>query len=207
MNAVRSSASTLAGAIWPGETNRAIRAAALIALGVVVMMAAAKVKVPFYPVPVTLQTLALPLIAAAYGSRLGTATIVAYLAAGFVGLQVFSNTPPSAAGPLYFLGPTGGYLAAYPLAAWLIGRLAETGSDRSLLRLFGAMVLGDLVIFLAGFAWLALAAQLANGAVGLGFEGAWNGGVKPFLLPDLVKLALAAALIRAGWAVVGRLRG
>ena len=114
MNVARAEAPTLAAAIWPNEVNRAFRWVALVALGVALLTLSAKFKVPFYPVPVTLQTLAVPLIAAAYGARLGTATVVAYLLAGFVGLPVFTNTPPELASPLYFLGPTGGYLAAYP---------------------------------------------------------------------------------------------
>ena len=75
-----------------------------------VLAISAKIKVPFYPVPMTLQTLAVPLIAAAYGSRLGVITVLAYLAEGALGLPVFTNTPPAVAGPAYFLGPTGGYL-------------------------------------------------------------------------------------------------
>jgi biotin transport system substrate-specific component len=201
MSAVRSTAPTLAAALWPATVNQALRGAALIALGVVVMTISAKVKVPFYPVPVTLQTLALPLIAAAYGARLGTAAVVAYLLAGFVGLPVFTNTPPASAGPFYFLGTTGGYLIAYPLAAWLIGSLAEADGGRSLPRLFGAMLVADVLVLFAGFAWLAYAAQLTNGTTGLGAAAAWSGGIAPFLLADLIKVALAAALIRAGWSI------
>jgi biotin transport system substrate-specific component len=204
MSAVRPGATTLAAAIWPSEVNQLLRSLALVALGVVVLTVSAKVKVPFYPVPVTLQTLAVPLIAAAYGARLGTAAVVAYLAAGFVGLPVFANTPPAVPGPLYFLGTTGGYLVAYPLAAAIIGTLVESDPERSLLRTFGAMVIGDIVIMIFGFAWLAFAAHLSNGGTGLGMSAAWNAGVLPFLLGDLVKLALAAALIRAGWKAAER---
>jgi biotin transport system substrate-specific component len=206
MNSAQSDASTLAGAVWPARSHAAIRAVALVVAGVALMTLSAKVKVPIPPVPVTLQTLAVPLIAAALGARLGTATMIAYLAAGFAGMPVFTNTPPAAAGPLYLLGPTGGYLLAYPLAAWIVGALTEAGAGRSLVTLFGAMLLGGVVVFACGFLWLAFVAQLSTGAVGLGASAAWLGGVQPFLLPDLVKIALAAALIRAGWTVVEKIR-
>lgn len=207
MNTVQSSPSTLAGAVWPVQANAAMRAVVLVVAGVALMTLSAKVKVPFPPVPVTLQTLAVPLIAAALGARLGTATMLAYLAAGFAGLPVFTNTPPAAAGPLYFLGSTGGYLLAYPLAAWIVGALTEAGAGRSVFTLFGAMALGAVVVFALGFAWLAFVAQLASGATGLGASAAWHGGVEPFILADLLKIALAAALIRAGWTYVERIRG
>jgi biotin transport system substrate-specific component len=201
MAAVRTNEATLVGALWPSSVNAALRTVALVAAGVVLLTIAAKVKVPFFPVPVTLQTLAVPLVAAAYGARLGTATVIAYLLAGFLGLPVFTNTPPAVAGPLYFLGTTGGYLAAYPLAACLVGTVAESEGGRKGLRLFAAMLVGDIIVLTAGFVWLAFVAQLSSGATGLGVEGAWVGGVAPFLLADLVKTALAAALIRAGWSV------
>jgi biotin transport system substrate-specific component len=204
---VPAEASTLAGVVWPARANAILRMAALVVAGVALMTIAAKIKVPFPPVPVTLQTLAVPLIAAAFGARLGTATVLAYLIAGFAGLPVFTNTPPLAAGPFYFLGPTGGYLLAYPLAAWIVGSVAESGAGRSLPALFGAMLLGGAAVFACGFVWLAFVAQLASGGVGLGAKAAWLAGVQPFLLPDLVKIALAATLIRAGWAVVEKVRG
>jgi biotin transport system substrate-specific component len=207
MAATRSNATTLASAIWPSDLHKAVRAIALLAVGVAVMTIAAKIKVPGFPVPVTLQTLALPLIAAIYGSRLGTATVLAYLAAGFAGLPVFTNTPPAVAGPLYFLGATGGYLLAYPLAAYLVGYFAESGAGRSLPRLFAAMLAGSVIVFGFGFVWLAFIAQLSSGATGLGASAAFAGGVVPFIVPDLVKVALAAALVRAGWNAVESIRG
>ena len=212
MNAARSDVSTLAdaptlaGAVWPAQANATLRTVALVIAGVALMTLAAKVKVPFPPVPVTLQTLAVPLIAAAFGARLGTATMLAYLAAGVAGLPVFTNTPPLAAGPFYFLGATGGYLLAYPLAAWIVGSLTEAGAGRSVVALFAAMMLGGALVFACGFLWLAFVAQLASGGVGLGAKAAWLAGIQPFLLPDLVKIALAATLIRAGWVVVEKIR-
>lgn len=171
----------------------ALRAGLLFA-GVAVMTVAAKVKVPFPPVPVTLQTLALPFIAAAFGSRLALATMIAYLAAGFAGLPVFTNTPPLAAGPFYFLGPTGGYLLACPLAAWLIGKIAEGPAGRSLGVLLLVMAAGNALVLSAGFLWFGLVALPAKG-----FSTAWRLGVEPFLLADFLKAALAALVIHLSW--------
>jgi biotin transport system substrate-specific component len=202
MTAARSDASTLAGALWPSDIGPALRTVVLVVAGVAAMTLAAKVKVPAFPVPVTLQTLAVPLLAAGYGARLGTATMVAYLAAGFLGLPVFTNTPPAAAGPLYFLGPTGGYLLAYPLAAFLVGAMAESGGGRALRHLVLAMLLGAVVVYAFGFAWLAAVAHLSSGQTGLGMSAAWAVGVEPFLLAEIVKIALAACLVRLGWTAV-----
>lgn len=207
MSAVQSSTSTLASALWPAKANPALRAILLVLTGVALLTISAKVQVPFWPVPVTLQTLAVPLIAAAFGARLGTVTVLAYLAAGFAGAPVFAATPPAVAGPAYFLGATGGYLIAYPIAAWIVGTVAERVGNR-LLPLFSAMFAADALVLTLGFVWLAFLAQLSSGAWGgIGFERAWLGGVAPFLLGDLVKVALAAVLISASWAGVKKLRG
>jgi len=206
MSAADITPSTLAGALWPARGNAILRSVVLVAAGVAVMTLSAKVQVPIPPVPVTLQTLALPLIAAALGSRLGYITMLAYLALGFAGQPVFANTPPQVAGPLYFLGGTGGFLVAYPLAAWIIGLVAERTAGRSPAKLFAGMLVGDIVIFAFGFAWLAFFFQIADGAVGRGVAFAWDKAVLPFLLPDLVKLALAAALVTAGSSLAARLR-
>lgn len=163
------------------------------------MTIAAKVKVPFWPVPVTLQTLAVPFMAAAFGSRLALATMIAYLAAGFVGVPVFANTPPSSAGPFYFFGPTGGYLLAYPLAAWIIGKVSESEQGRSLPALLVAMIIGNSLVLAIGACWLAWVA-LPSG----GFSGAWTVGVVPFLLPELVKVGLAGTSISLMWRTVKR---
>lgn len=206
MSAAQTPSSTLVGALWPARSHAVLRDIVLVAAGVALMTLSAKVQVPIPPVPVTLQTLALPVIAAAFGARLGLFTMLAYLALGFAGQPVFANTPPLPAGPLYFVGGTGGFLVAYPLAAWIIGLVAERAAGRSPLALFAGMLAGDLAIFALGFAWLAFFVPIADGAVGRGIGFAWDKAVLPFLLPDLVKLALAAALITAGSTLVTRLR-
>jgi len=172
----------------------------LLALAVALMTLAAKTKVQIGPVPITLQTLVLPLIAATYGSRLGAVAMLAYLAAGFAGAPVFTNTPPAVPGPAYFLGPTGGYLLMYPLAAFVIGWVGERKAGRNLAVLFAAMLAGDALIFAGGVLWLAFFAILSSGAPGMGLAKAWTVGAAPFLLADLLKQALAACLVvGTGW--------
>jgi biotin transport system substrate-specific component len=159
-----------------------LRGAALAFLGTLVLAVSAKVEVPFYPVPMTLQTLAVLALGALFGARLAAATVALYLGEGLVGLPVFAG---AAAGPVYLAGPTGGYLAGFLLAAALVGALAERGWTRGWLSAIAAMTLGHLVIFAAGYAWLAPM---------LGAGKAWAVGVVPFAAATLVKTLLAAAL-------------
>ena len=193
----------LAPTLLPARGDRTLQETALVLAGTALLVISAKISVPFYPVPMTLQTLAVMAIAAAYGLRLGTMTVVAYLAEGLVGLPVFTATPPAPAGPLYFLGPTGGFLVGFIALALIVGYAADRGWDRSFARLFGAMIAADVVVFILGFAWLALFAQ-AGSHTGIGFAGAWTYGVMPFLLGDLLKIALAAALVPATWGLIAR---
>lgn len=194
----------LAVAIWPESVSRALQAIVLVLVGTAILAISAKIKVPFYPVPMTLQTFAVMAIAAAYGSRLAVATVLAYLVEGALGLPVFTNTPPAIAGLGYFLGPTGGFLIGFIALAWIVGNAADRGWDRSIPRLFAAMIVADLVVFALGFVWLAWFAQLSSGATGVGAAGAFTGGVVPFILADLLKIALAALAIPAAWGLVDR---
>lgn len=199
----------LAVAVWPESVNQFVRWAVLIVGGVLLLTISAKIKVPFYPVPMTLQTFAIMALAAAYGSRLAVLTVLAYLLAGALGLPVFTNTPPAIAGPTYFLGTTGGFLVGFILLALIVGSAADRGWDRSIPKLFGAMIVADLVVFVFGFAWLAWFATLSPGLLemlglpegtnGTGMAFAWSQGVVPFLLADLLKIALAAMAIPAAW--------
>jgi biotin transport system substrate-specific component len=161
------------------------------------MTLAAKIKVPFYPVPMTMQTLAALLIGAGLGWRLGSATVLLYLTHGFLGAPVFTNTPPAVAGPLYFVGPTAGFLFGMVVSAAIAGLAVERGLARSLPMLFGALILAQAAVFGFGYLWLAQFAALASGATGLGFGRAFAAGVQPFLLGDLLKTAIAAGVITA----------
>jgi biotin transport system substrate-specific component len=196
--------SALAPALWPERVSPVVRNVSLIVIGVALLTLSAKIRVPFWPVPMTLQTFAVMAIAAAYGSRLGVATVGAYLAAGLAGLPVFAGT--TLAGPTYFLGTTGGFLVGFLIAAYVVGLAADRGWDRSPIRLGAAMIVGDAIVFLLGFIWLAWFAQLSSGATGIGAESAWVNGVRNFLLADALKIAIAALAVPAGWALLSRSR-
>lgn len=163
----------------------------LALLGTVLLTLSAKASVPFWPVPMTLQTLAVLVIGAAYGRNLAVATVLFYLAQGAAGLPVFS----AGGGLAYLFGPTGGYLFAFALAAGIAGWAADRGWDRSPFKLFGAMLAATAVILVVGAAWL---------AVLLGVEKALQFGVGPFIVTDIVKAALASAIVPAVWALLGR---
>ena len=189
----------LANVVWPKSISPAVQAIVLALVGTAVLAVSAKIKVPFYPVPMTLQTFAVMALAAAYGSRLAVITVVLYLFEGALGLPVFTNTPPEVANPAYFLGPTGGFLIGFVALAWIVGTAADHGWDRSIPKLFAAMIAADLVVFVVGFAWLAWFAAVSNGGSGIGIANAFKFGVVPFLLADLLKIALAALAVPSAW--------
>jgi biotin transport system substrate-specific component len=158
-----------------------------VVAGTALLTLSAKIKLPLPYVPMTLQTLVVLLIGAAYGWRLGVATIMAYLGEGAVGLPVFAG-PIGGLAPL--IGPTAGYLFGFVAAAFITGWLSERGWDRSVAWLFIAMGIGHIVILAAGFAWLAF-------GIKLGVEKAWLVGVVPFIAASVIKNALGAVLIPA----------
>jgi biotin transport system substrate-specific component len=182
---------TLAAALWPrsgklGEMSDLARNALLAVAGSLLLWACAKIQVPFYPVPVSMGTFAVLAIGMAYGPRLGAVTLLLYLAEGAAGLPVFANTPERGIGLAYMVGPTGGYLVGYLVAVLIVGWFAERGADKSAIRLFGVMFVADVAILGLGFAWLASL---------FGAESAWSTGVVPFLLGDLLKVAIAALAV------------
>jgi biotin transport system substrate-specific component len=164
-----------------------MRSVILVALGTALLTLSAKINLPLPYVPMTLQTLAVLLIGAAYGWRLGVTTVVAYLAEGAAGLPVFAG-PVGGLAPL--AGPTAGYLAGFVAAVFITGWLSERGWDRSAPRLFVAMGLGHIVILGAGFAWLAFGIKLGAGK-------AWLVGIAPFIAASVIKSALGAVTIPA----------
>ena len=188
---------TFIGAIWPGEAGRGLRLAVLALAGSVALTVSAKLQVPFYPVPMTMQSLVVLLLGMAFGWRLGTATVLLYLAEGLAGLPVFAGTPEKGIGLAYMMGPTGGYLVGFVFAAALLGWLAERGWDRSLWRTALALSLGHALLFVPGIAWL---------AVFVGWPKAVALGLTPFLWGSVVKTALGVALVPAAWAVFSRRR-
>jgi biotin transport system substrate-specific component len=176
--------------------NPALRLATqivLAVLGTLLLTLSAKTKVVLGPVDMSLQTLAIMLIAVAYGRRLAVATLLLYLAEGAAGLPVFQSTPEKGIGLAYMLGSTGGYLAGFVAMAAIAGWAADRGWDRSPFKLFGALLVAEVVMMAMGFAWLA-------GLIGV--EKSWQFGVVPFIVPDLIKVALAAAIPPAIWALL-----
>jgi biotin transport system substrate-specific component len=187
----------LATALWPNRSDGftgALRAIVLIVAGTVLLALSAKIKLPLPYVPMTLQTFVVLLIGAAYGWRLGVATVIAYLGEGAAGLPVFAG---SVGGFAPLVGPTAGYLFGFVAAAFITGWLSERGWDRSVPRLFVAMGMGHIVILAAGFAWLAF-------GIRLGIEKAWLVGVVPFIAASVIKNTLGAVLIPAIRRVVDR---
>lgn len=172
--------------------------AALVALGVAALAVAAKVKVPFWPVPITLQTFAVLSIGAAYGLRLGVTTVLAYLALGALGADVFTGSSAGASGLAYMLGGTGGYLLGFALAAAFLGWAARRGWDRSHGRMALAMLIGNAIVYVPGLLWLGQLHGWDQPIL------AW--GLYPFLAGDAVKLALAALLFPLAWRAVGDAR-
>jgi biotin transport system substrate-specific component len=186
------------------ETARGIRIASLLFITVLTAAAAqVSIPVPFTAVPLTLQPMVVLLGALALGSRLGSASQVLYLAAGIAGLPVFAASAVLPPGPLRLLGPTGGYLLAYPIAAFVTGYLAERGFDRRYITSVVAMLAGLLVIYTAGVTWLGLFAPAGEGTAP-GMSAAFLTGLYPFIGPDLIKLAIAAGLVPALWRLFGR---
>jgi biotin transport system substrate-specific component len=184
----------LAEVLWPDRADGfsgVLRMLILIGLGTALLTLSAKVSLPLPYVPMTLQTLVVLMIGAAYGWRLGGATVMAYLAEGVIGLPVFAG-PVGGLAPL--VGPTAGYLVGFVAAAIVTGWLSERGWDRSAPLLFVAMGLGHIIILAAGFTWLAFGMKL-------GAEKAWLVGVAPFVAASVLKNALGAALVPA----IGRL--
>ena len=193
-------ASTLANRLWPldNTTSRtfAVTRFVLLALaGSIILTLSAKIIVPFYPVYMNLQTLAILVIAAAYGRNLAVTTVLLYLAQGAMGLPVFTGTPENGIGIPYMMGPTGGYLMGFIVAAAIIGEAADRGWGNSVLKIGAVMFLGLTIIFALGVTWLTTL---------IGFEGAITLGLMPFVLGDAAKLGIAALGVPAATALVTR---
>lgn len=165
------------------------RKVVLVLLGSLLVAASAQVSVPMWPVPMTLQTLAISVIGLTLGARLAAATLVVYLAQATMGLPFFAG---GGAGLPHLLGPTGGFLLGFVAMAWLTGFLAERGLGRGLPRLFLAAFIPALLLFVPGVLWLWAVTPLD-------LERAIMAGAVPFQIGGLVKSALAALIVAGGW--------
>jgi biotin transport system substrate-specific component len=175
--------------------------ALVVALAVVLTAVSAQftMPLPFTAVPFVLTPMVVLLTGAALGSRLGMLSQVIYVALGAAGLAVFAPSPTLPPGLLRLVGPTGGYLMAYPIAAFVTGALAERGWDRRYLSSVGAMLAGLAIIFIGGVAWLSVSTTHSLSA-------AVAGGFVPFVALDVVKVVAAAAILPQAWRVAGARR-
>ncbi len=174
--------------------HAAVRALLLVGAGVVFLALLAQLRLQIGPVPITGQTLGVLLLGAAYGARLGALTTGTYAVLGVAGLPLFAG---GGSGAAYLLGPTGGYLVGFVVAAALLGALAERGWDRTFARAAVAMLVATAVIYLLGVGWL-------TAALGGDFSQALTVGLAPFVVGDLIKLGVAMTLLPTAWRLLGK---
>jgi biotin transport system substrate-specific component len=192
MTGIASHQRVLVDTVWSADGLG--RELSLVIGGSLAIAAAAQLRIvlPFTPVPVSGQTFAVLLIGALYGSKRGVATIITYLALGIMGLPVFAAAPP---GPGALVSPTAGYLAGFVAAAWITGALSERGWDRKPWTTALAMAIGSCAIFACGLLWLGRF---------VGWDRVLQTGFLPFIPGDLLKIALATAILPAGWKLIGK---
>ena len=198
MTAVQLPMSTLSQTLWPATPSLSfVRQAILAITGSLLLWVSAKIQVPLWPVPMTMQTYVILTLAAFMGRRLAVATILLYVLEGLAGLPVFA----SGAGPAYLMGPTGGYLVGFLLAAYVVGYMAERGWDRKILPALLMMTAGHVIIFISGLTWLIILNPKALGlADSLTF--AYQVGLQPFWLATILKTTLAMLTMPFLWQLV-----
>lgn len=188
---------TLLGAFQPrGTAAKLATNLVTVVLGTLLITAAAKINVPVWPVPVTLQSFAIAALAAAFGMRIGVATVALYLIEGAFGLPVFAT----GGGLAYLIGPTGGFLLGFLALAAIVGFAADRGLTRQPVLLFGAMLIGTAVLYIFGFGWLvAMAGSAAWVDQTNVVASAFAKAVQPFIIWDTLKMALAALTVSGLW--------
>ena len=187
---------TVVDVFRPDEKISAILYDAIVVIcGSLILGLSAQVKVylPISPVPITGQTFAVLMLAALLGSRRGVLAMIAYLIEGALGLPVFAGGIGLAA----LIGPTGGYLVGFIAVAYVVGRLAEMGWDRRVITTIAAMLAGEIVLYTFGVCWLAIMTNIRT---------ALMIGLYPFIVGDILKIALAAAVLPAGWKLLNYLK-
>jgi len=182
-----------------------LRKTLLVLAGALFIALAAQISVPMWPVPVTLQSLAILLVGFAYGSRLGAATVIVYLTQGLMGLPVF--TPTTMPGLAALIGPTGGFLIGFVALAWIAGFAAERKLARGVIG-SALVALGvSAALYLPGVLWPMSVAALAGvdaGWAGHGLGFYWTHFVAPFLIGDAIKAVLAALIVSGAWSALSR---
>lgn len=202
MSATSTTSTTLLGLLQSrGKVAGLAPTMATILLGTLFITLCAKIQVPVWPVPVTLQGFAIAALTAAFGLRIGVATVGLYLLEGAVGLPVFAT----GGGLAYFVGPTGGFLIGFLAMAAIVGYAADRGASGKPLVLLGAMLAGDAALLLFGFVWL----------LGLSGDASWidqsnvlssafAGAIQPFVVWDILKMALASLTVTGVWTLARR---
>ena len=187
---------SLTATLWP-QSQSSLLSKLLIALaGTLLLTLSSKIQIPFYPVPLTMQTFVVLTLGMALGWKLAGFTVLLYLFEGTMGLPVFAGTPEKGLGLAYMLGGTGGYLAGFVLGAMLCGYLAQQGWDRRPMTTALAMFLGNIVIYIPGLIWLGVLFGWDKPLLEWGFT--------PFILGDVVKLALACVTMPIAWKIIGK---
>jgi biotin transport system substrate-specific component len=196
---------TLAGRLWPTTSLNWTRIILLALLGSAIVALAAQVSVPMLPVPMTLQTLAVLAVGAAYGARLGAITLALYAIEGAVGLPVFANFQAGLFLPTGEILATGGFIIGFILAAGLVGHLVEKGWGASVFKLCGAMLLGAALVYVPGLIWLVGWLIVMKGMDGSSAVAvAFTSGLLPFILGDIIKAVLAALAFPAAFSLLRR---
>ncbi|MGH3037689.1 MAG: biotin transporter BioY [Gaiellaceae bacterium] len=190
-------AATLRLAVFPRSSFLINVLLVLAGTGFVALAAQVKISLRFTPVPITGQTFAVVLVGASLGALLGLASLGLYLFVGALGAPIYAE---GQGGWDVLTGPTGGYIVGFCCAAALVGWMAQQRWDRRFNSAVAAMLTGNVVIYLFGLPWLAR-------EIGTGLEGTLEAGLYPFVVGDLLKLYLAAALLPSAWKLVRRLRG
>lgn len=162
--------------------------------GTILLTASAKVEVPFYPVPMTLQTLVVVGLGLFLGPVRGSGIVIAYILQGLAGFPVFAGTPPAPSGLAYVAGPTGGYLGGFVMSAFAAGWLARREYAKTIPGAVTVAVVASALIYVPGLAWLGVFTGYGERLLTAGFY--------PFLLGDLVKSAIAGLLFVAGSSIV-----
>ena len=190
---------SMSAALLLGENHSkiqwAVRYAILALVGSALITLCTQISLPLFPVPMTLQTFAVILIGLTYGWRLGGITVALYLLEGALGLPVFSG---GKGGMIVFMGPTAGYLVGFFLAATACGWFAERGFDRSYFKLLVALLVGNVLLYAPGLLWLGTLIGWDKPVL--------EYGLYPFILGDLLKIAMAVLLLPTAWKVVNRLK-
>ncbi len=169
-------------------TSRLAEVSLLLAFNALLVVCSyISIAVPFSPVPITGQTFGILLVGMVLGRVRGTAVVLAYLAEGAMGLPVFAG---GSAGFVRFMGPTAGYLIGFPVAAYVVGYLADRGWDRSYFRSVAAMTAGTVVIFALGLMWLS---RMVPSGMALQM------GLYPFIPGAVIKIALASVILPSVW--------